>query len=290
VNSHANIFLHVTLGSIATSLLVVRGVDPVLASAGVTILYLVVAFALRFKGQQPSAVFCGSFAGMTSFLGFFERTPFNPRFALAIYLCIAVVTGLLYVSILRFEHRLPKRLFSGYGGRLGAIAFIGSAACLLITGLLIRLVLNDFPIVVLKDSTAFSEKAPLLMILVSAAGSLATRVLAAYVDSTVPGLDVVLSASVCGLAGGIFFPALMPLGAVASLYWYAGTFAGMSSLSVLDSHRVIFLAGAITGVFLAGLHYYGNGAGGLLGFSAFLAVIVLKSIAELVSRSPVSSQ
>jgi len=289
VNTHASIFLHVILGSIATSLLVVRGVDPVLASSGATILYLLLAFALHSEGQQPSAVFCGSFAGMTSFLGFFKRTPFNREFALAIYLCIAIVTGLLYVSILRFEHKLPKRSFSGYGGRLGAIAFMGSAACLLITGFLTRLVLNDFQIVVLKDRTALSEKALLAMILVSAAGSLLTRILATYVDSAVPGLNVVLSASVCGLVGGIFFPSLFPLGAVASLYWYAGTFAGMSSTSILDSRRGIFLAGAITGMFLAGLHYYGSGAGGLLGFSAFLAVIVLKSVGEFVNRGPVAS-
>jgi len=285
VNSQSSIFLHVILGSIATSLLGVRGVNPVLASSGATILYLLVAFALHFKGQQPSAVFCGSFAGMTSFWGFFERAPFNPGLALSIYLCIAIVTGLLYVSILRFEHKLPKRLFSGYGGRLGAIAFIGSVACLLISGLLIHLVLNDFQVVVLKDSTAFGGRAPLAMILVSAAGSLLTRILATYVDSTVPGLNVVLSASVCGLVGGIFLPSLFPLGAVASLYWYAGTFAGMSSTSILDSHRGIFLAGAITGVFLAGLHHYGSGAGGVLGFSAFLAVIVLKSVAEFVNRN-----
>src|SRR5215813_12391402 len=161
VNSHSSIFLHVILGSIATSLLAVRGVDPVVASSGATILYLLVAFALHFKGQQVSAVFCGSFAGMTSFWGFFKRAPFNPGFALSLYFCIAIVTGLLYVSILRFEHKMPKQLFSGYGGRLGAIAFIGSVACLLITGLLIRLVLNDFQLVVLKDSNAFSERAPL---------------------------------------------------------------------------------------------------------------------------------
>ena len=289
VNSHVSIFLHVVLGSITTSLLVVRGVDPVLASSGATILYLLVAFALQLEAQQPSAVFCGSFAGMTSFLGFFKRPAFNPQVALSVYLCIAIVTGLLYVSILRFEHTLPKRLFSGYGGRLGAIAFIGSVACLLMTGLLIRLLLNDFQVVVLKDSAAFSEKAPMAMILVSAAGSLLTRILATNVGSTVPGLNVVLSASVCGLVGAIFFPSLFPLGAVASLYWYAGTFAGMSSTSILDSHRGIFLAGAITGVFLAALHYYGNGAGGLLGFSAFLAVIVLKSISEFLNRKPTYS-
>jgi hypothetical protein len=204
-------------------------------------------------------------------------------------LCIAIVTGLLYLSILRFEHKLPKRLFNGYGGRLGAIAFVASVACLLVTGLLIRLLLNDFQVVVLKDSTAFSEKAPMAMILTSAAGSLLTRVLAANVDSTVPGLNVVLSAAVCGLVGGILFPSLLPLGAVASLYWYAGTFAGMSSTSILDSHRGIFLAGAMTGAILAALHYYGNGAGGLLGFSAFVAVIVVKSTSEFLNRKPTFS-
>lgn len=288
MSAHASLFLHVLLGSIATSLLVFKGVDPVLASSGVTILYLLAVFAVDFEGQQPSAVFCGSFAGMTSFSSFFKRIPLHPGFALAIYLCIAVVTGLLYVSILHFEHRMPKRLFNGYGGRLGAIAFIGSAASLLSAGLLMRLVISDFRVVVLKDSAAFSEKFLLVMVLVSAAGSLLTRMLATSVDSKVPGLNVVLSASVCGLVGGIFFPFVFG-GASASLYWYAGTFAGMSSTSILDSHRGIFLAGAVTGLFLAGFHYYGNGAGGLLGFSAFVAVIVMKSLAEVLSPRPISS-
>jgi len=50
----------------------------------------------------------------------------------------------------------------------------------------------------------------------------------------------------------------------------------MSSTSILHSHPRTLLAGATTGVFLAGLQYYRSGIGGLLGFSAFLAVIVLK--------------
>src|SRR5215472_704967 len=63
---------------------------------------------------------------------------------------------------------------------------------------------------------------------------------------------------------------------VADQVVFTGNFAGMSSPSILNSHARILLAGVITGVFLAGLHYYGSGVGGLLGFSAFLAVIVLK--------------
>jgi hypothetical protein len=177
-----------------------------------------------------------------------------------------------------FEHKLPKSLFSGYGGRLGAIAFIASAACLMITGLLIRLFSGDFQVLVLKDSAAFSERAPLAMILTSALGSFLTRFLAKDIDSKIPGFNVVLSASLCGFVGGVIFLLLPPLGPIASLYWYAGNFAGMSSTSILHSHGRILIAGAITGVFLGGLHYYGSGAGGLLGFSAFLAVIVLKCL------------
>ena len=273
---HTSLFLHVIFGSVATSGLLAAGVEPVLASSGATVFYLLVAFMLRFREQQPAAVFCGTFAGMTSFFVFFNTAPFSLGFSMLIYLCIAVVTGSLYVLIMCFEHKLPKRLFNGYGGRLGAIAFIGSAACLMVTGLLIRLFLGDFQVVVLKDSATFSEKAPLAMILTSALGSFLTRVLAKDINSTIPGLNGVLSASVCGFVGGIVFLFLPPLGPIASLYWYAGNFAGMSSTAILDSHARILLAGAMTGVFLAGLHYYGSGAGGLLGFSAFLAVIVLK--------------
>jgi hypothetical protein len=273
---HASLLLHVIFASAATSALLAAGVHSVLASSGVTVFYLLVAFVLRCEGQ-PAAVFCGTFAGMTSFFGFFNRAPFSLGFSILIYLCIAVVTGSLYVLIMYFEHKLPKRLFSGYGGRLGAIAFVGSAACLMLTGLLIRLFSGDFQVVVLKDSAAFSEKAPLAMILASALGSFLTRILAKDINSTTPGLNVVLSASLCGFLGGILFLFVPTLGPIASLYWYAGNFAGMSSTSILDSHARILIAGAITGVFLAGLHYFASGVGGLLGFSAFLAVIVLRS-------------
>src|SRR6516162_2988392 len=273
---HTSLFVHVIFGSVATSALLAAGVDPVLASSGATVFYLIIAFLLRFKRQQPAAVFCGTFAGMTSFFVFFNKAPFSLGFSILVYLGIAIVTGSLYVLIMHFEHKLPKQSFNGYGGRLGAIAFIASAVCLITIGLLIRLFSGDFQVVVLKDSAAFSEKAPLVMILTSALGSFLTRRLAKDIDSTIPGLNVVLSASVCGFVGGIILLFLPPWGPIASLYWYAGNFAGMSSSAILDSHGRIFVAGAITGVFLAGLHYYGSGAGGLLGFSAFLAVIVLK--------------
>jgi hypothetical protein len=284
---HGSLFLHVIFGSVATSALVIVGIQPILASSGATISYLLAAFVLRFKGQQPAAVFCGTFAGMTSFFVFFNRHPSSLGFPILIYLCIAIATGFLYVLIMRFEHALPKRLFSGYGGRLGAIAFIGSAVCLMITGLLIWVVSGDFEVIVLKDTSPFSGEAPIAMILISAIGSLLTRILAKGINSAVPLLDVVLSSSVCGFVGEMIF--LSPLwGPIAGLYWYAGSFAGMSSISILDSHARILVAGAMTGVFLAGLNFYGSGAGGLLGFSAFLAVIVTKSTADFVYRRSVS--
>jgi hypothetical protein len=273
---HGSLFLHVIFGCVATSALLAAGVHPVLASAGATLFYLAIAFVFRFKRQQPAAVFCGSFAGMTSFFAFFNRAPFSLEFSILICLCIASVTGFLYVLIMHFERKLPEQLFTGYGGRLGAIAFIGSAACLVTTGLLIRLFSSDFQVVVHKDSAAFSEKVPLVMILASALGSFLTRILAKDIKSTIPGLNVVLSASACGFVGSIILLFLPPLGPIASLYWYAGNFAGMSSTSILHSHPRILFAGAITGVILAGLHHYGSGIGGLLGFSAFLAVVVLK--------------
>jgi hypothetical protein len=71
---HGSLFLHVIFGSVATSALVIVGIQPILASSGVTISYLLAAFVLRFKGQQPAAVFCGTFAGMTSFFVFLIDT------------------------------------------------------------------------------------------------------------------------------------------------------------------------------------------------------------------------
>src|SRR5215469_7133313 len=100
---HTSLFVHVIFGSVATSALLAAGVDPVLASSGATVFYLIIAFLLRFKRQQPAAVFCGTFAGMTSFFVFFNKAPFSLGFAILVYLCIAIVTGSLYVLIMHFE-------------------------------------------------------------------------------------------------------------------------------------------------------------------------------------------
>jgi hypothetical protein len=158
----------------------------------------------------------------------------------------------------------------------------------MITGLLIRVDSGDSQAVVLKDSALFSGMAPAAVILISALGCFLTRILAQNIHSAVPGLDVVLSSSACGFVGGMIFLSLPTLGPIAGLYWYAGSFAGMSSTSILDTRARILLAGAMTGVFLAVLNLYGSGVGGLLGFSAFLAVIVVKSIADFVYRRSVS--
>ena len=52
---HSSLFLHVMFGCVATSALLAAGVDPVLASSGATVFYLVIAFVLRYKKQQPAA-------------------------------------------------------------------------------------------------------------------------------------------------------------------------------------------------------------------------------------------
>ena len=60
---HTSVFVHVIFGSVATSALLAAGVDPVLASSGATVFYLIIAFLLRFKRQQPAAVFAAPSQG-----------------------------------------------------------------------------------------------------------------------------------------------------------------------------------------------------------------------------------
>ena len=280
-----HVFLHVVLGSLATSALVAAGVKPVLASSGAGILYVLAGFLVRLRGQQPAAVFCGTFAGMTSFAAFFNQAPSGPGFSILINVSTAILTGILYVLVMYSGQKLPNRLFNGYGGRLGAIAFAGSAVCLMTAGLLIRLSSPHFQLLVVKEGAVPSGTAHLAMILTSAAGSFFTRRFTRNINSTIPGLNVVLSASVCGFGGGVILLFLPLWGPVASLYWYAGNFAGMSSRPILGSDASILLAGAITGIFLGGLHGYASGVGGLLGFSAFLAVIFWNSVSRLTRAS-----
>jgi len=90
-----HVFLHVVLGSLATSALVAAGVKPVLASSGAGILYVLAGFLVRLRGQQPAAVFCGTFAGMTSFAAFFNQAPSGPGFSILINVSTAILTGIL---------------------------------------------------------------------------------------------------------------------------------------------------------------------------------------------------
>src|SRR5215469_8061584 len=125
---HTSLFVHVILGSVATSALLAAGVDPVLASSGATVFYLIIAFLLRFKRQQPAAVFCGTFAGMTSFFVFFNKAPFSLGFAILVFLFVSIVSGSFYVLVTHFEHKLSLLSFDTAAARIYTLALHGSAA------------------------------------------------------------------------------------------------------------------------------------------------------------------
>lgn len=97
-------------GAIATFFLQKQGLSSVLASSLVGLLGVLIGL-LFSSDHLPAVIFAGSFVGMTSLsFGTF------PLVALA-----GIVAGFLY--------SISLNIFAGFGGRLGAIAFISTIVC-----------------------------------------------------------------------------------------------------------------------------------------------------------------
>ena len=115
----------VYLGAISTYILHTSfGWSNVLAAATIGLL---VSFVPSFNKESellksiPSAVYCGTFVGMTSF-------PATPNY---LFITVAsVFTGLLLIG--------TKNVFYGYGGKLGSLAFGGVALAFFIFFILLR--------------------------------------------------------------------------------------------------------------------------------------------------------
>lgn len=244
-------FIAVFSGTLATFYLNRKlGIGAVLASSLVGVLG-----ALVFK-KQATAIFCGSFAGMSCTVTF------------STLICIGlagVLSGIIFL--------LGKDLFKGVGGKLGTIAFAGTLGASYLRGLeLLSLPMPDW------------EHAGMILFY-SAAGVVAT-----YALNHRFGHGPVLASAFIGILAGVLLPGIhgAELGSTLAIMVFCASFAGMSDKVRLPNEGAACIAGLLCGlVFIHSTPYLG-GAGGKLGTIAFGAVLAYSGVDQLMGRLQVS--
>lgn len=222
------------------------GHGAVLASAVTGLL------AVSLTPGYAAAVYCGSFVGMASsaVFGSFEQ----------VSVAAVCSAGIFIVS---------KQALTGYGGKLGTIAFLGSliAAALLGTQLLSLEVIVGYQ--------------RLYVLLFSLIGALSTYALQAGA-----GKDPVASSSVVGLAAVLILPQLFgpEVGNTLAVMTFCASFIGMNSKRRTGSYSLIAISAVLSGLLFIFSSAYLHGAGGKLGTIAFASLIGTTGLKRLVER------
>lgn len=217
---------------IATTL----GQGPVVASA---LVGLVAALALD---EQAAAAYCGSFVGMVSTAVFPTLAPVS----VASLAAAAVFVG-------------SKRVFNGFGGKLGTTAFVGCAAVVLPTGYSYA------------SASALAASAAVAAVVAATVGAVAAFLLSVRGD-----YGAVVGSAVVGLVVGVLAPPALgaSLGATVAAAAFAGSFVGMVSETRLPAVWLVAVAGLASGVVFVGVAPFVGGSGGKLGTIAFTACSV----------------
>ena len=199
-----------------------------------------------------AAIYCGSFAGMSS----------AALLANGVEMLLAgTVAGVVYV--------LARGTMTGFGGGLGTTAFAGTV----FTGLGFRRIFAPAPM-----------PAPPLawrIVLYAMVGALLTYWLSVPLKH-----GPVIGSSVVGLVGGLLLPTLEPeAGTLLAVAVFCASFTGMSSPKRLPGAPWLTVAGLITGVaFVISLPVLG-GAGGKLGTLALGASTATWVVRTYLSRA-----
>ncbi len=187
------------------------------------------------------AAYCGSFVGMSSK---FLLTNYNE------FLLASIIAGLIFV--------IARNIFSGFGGKLGAIAFTSTT----IAGLIFNHQFTSTAMIV-------DWKVNMMVILLAVIASSASFYL-----NNILNHGPVLASGIVGLTGGLILPAMFPeYGEVLSVVVICASFAGMSNRERFPHFGYMVLAGLLIGLlYVFSLPVFG-GAGGKLGTIAFTAVL-----------------
>ena len=276
------------LGCLATLHLSVCGFVPAIASALATILLCGPLLATRtarlFSSEFFTAVYGGSFAGMTSVLWLSEGSPERSVILVsALFILLSIVCGLAFWIVAEIDTRAGRRIAAGYGGRSGAIA---AAASFLFVELA--------PLFGADNARFQAHPAdmfdldPRLAALCCAAcliGMVATMlVLRRQSVATAGTADRTLLASAIALIGLIALRLNDPSDARTADAFYAGCFLGMSTPDRLKGWIQPFLGAIVLSAVLVLVNTLLPGVGGSLGFAAFITVAVLVAVNGMLGR------
>jgi hypothetical protein len=255
------------------------GVHPVISSALVTFILTGLCLTLEIEGEFGPAIMCGSFVGM-SFLPDLLSQPgrnLTSRTEVLFAILLSIGGGFVYLCTHALSERYSKMMLNGFGGKLGATAFLSTFLCA--TAVRPVLGLPCFPdrawsgfIPHLRESlfspiTVFS-------IAMSVAGAVAPFLFQGKGLYQLTANGRVVVTALWGLCGACLL-LLTPLhGGTLAVAWYTGSFVSMTAFEIISSLPYLMVAGAIAPMFLTVLRFPFQGFGGVLGMSALLSVIV----------------
>ena len=202
---------------------------------------LVGLLAALTVGEQAAPAYCGSFVGMVS---------------AAVLPTLAPVAAASAAAAVVFV--CAKRVFNGFGGKLGTTAFLGCGA------------------VVGPSTYTYAPGSALAVEPATAAVFAATGgALVAFVLGVSLGHGAVVGSVAVGLVAGLLAPpALGGAGDTVAAAAFAGSFVGMVSETRLSSLALVGVAGLLSGLVFVGVAPVFAGSGGKLGTIAFTACLL----------------
>ncbi len=234
-HKHLFNFLAVFLGGMITFYFSVDiGLGAVVASG------LIGLFTDMIFPDLGAPAFCGSFVGMSSDGLFFSYSD---------VVLASAIAGLVYV--------LTSKVFNGFGGKLGTIAFIGTAGAGLGLG-------RQFLFAPIADG----ELGILIMLIAFIAAPLTF-----FLNCRLKN-GPVLASSAVGLLAGLTLPFFFPVhGSTLAVVAFCASFTGMTSQNRCPAFWQMLVAGVFTGVLFIFATPLLPGAGGKLGTIGFASII-----------------
>ena len=252
---------------------------PVASSALTTGVAWLLLLALHENRRSLiSAVYCGSFAGM-SMLSASSAEAAGVLFQQAAGFSLAV--ALCYVLWSPLTLYFPKVTFLGYGGRLGTTAFFSSLLC----SLLLR---EDTAIISLNPIAAFPEThvSEMTYAVIACGGAIIPCLLLGKRWRTIDmydltGLTALLSLS-ASLLCKLFFEDLH----LAPAAFYTGLFVSMTRPHLCGPPKLA-IARTVSGLLMLYFTHVFNGIGGSQGLAAMLAVASVTTFDSCLPARPV---
>jgi hypothetical protein len=270
-------FAGAVVGCLTTEHFNASGIAPDIASALATVLLCGLLLLTRttrlFAGAFFSALYGGSFAGMTPIAWLGESA------AGASQVAIAIVCGVVFFVIARLERRSAAPIGIGCGGRLGAIAIVASFLFVELVGLL-GADTSRFHTVAAGafDIEPWSAFRGFFVCLVGIFGTLFVLRQRLVADGGVPVRIFIASAA--ALLGLIVLRFGNPDDAAAIDAFYAGCFLGMSTPDRLKGWFQAVSGAVVLIVLLVPVRAFLNGFGGGLGLAAFIAMMLIIAVSR----------